>query len=96
MAVRDVYRTNDGRHYYEFAFVDKGSHFEANILNQPDYGSRDTGLHSTHRLESDHPGCSYRICFGDDSNVPTLNKVRTYAETWCEATSKYIDNGTRF
>ena len=96
MATQDTYRTNNGRYYFEFMFEDKCSHYEAHILNQPSYESRETDLHSTHRLESNYPGCSYRICFANESDVPSLNKVRAYAESWSELTVKYIENGTRF
>lgn len=96
MAIRDTYRTNNGKYYFTFIFEDRGDFYYAHIENQPGYGGRDTDLHPTHRLHSNYPGCSYRICFGNDYDVTTLSLVRKYAEAWCEATSKYIDYGINF
>ena len=96
MATHDTYRTNDGRYYFSFIFENKGGYYMAHIASQPSYGSRASDLHSTHRLSSDYSGCSYRICFGNDNDVPTLSRVRKYAEAWSEATAKYIDTGIKF
>lgn len=96
MATRDTYRTNNGKHYFEFIFEDKGDYFYAHIAGQPNYRNRESDLHSTHRLRSDYPGCSYRICFADDNDVPTLERARKYAESWSEDTVRYIDTGIRF
>lgn len=96
MATRDTYKTNNGKYLFEFIFEDKGFYFEAHIVWQPSYGLRKDDLHSTHRLTSNYTGCSYRICFANDSDVPTLSKARLYAEAWSEATAKYIDTGIGF
>jgi len=96
MATHDTYRTNNGKYYFTFIFEDQGNFYYAHILTQPNYSGRDNDGHSTHRLESDYPGCSYRICFGNDNSVRTLSLVRKYAEAWSEATSKYIDYGINF
>jgi len=96
MATRDTYRTNDGKYHFEFIFENQGAYYDAHIAWQPSYGSRNDGLHETHRLTSDYRGCSYRICFASESDVPDLAKVRKYAEAWSEATAKYIDTGIGF
>lgn len=93
--LRDVYRTTTG-HLFEFAFyLVHDRYYEIDILSMPDYGSRDKGFHSTHRLGSNH-GNSERICFGDDSIVATLEDARTWAATWSEHSMKYIISGTPF
>ena len=93
--LRDVYRTTTG-HLFEFAFyLVNDRYYEIDILSMPDYGSRDTGFHSTHRLGSNH-GNSERICFGDDSIVATLEDARKWAGTWAEHSMKYIINNTPF
>ncbi len=93
--LRDVYRTTTG-HMFEFAFyLVNDRYYEIDILSAPDYGSHDTGYHATHRLGSNH-GNTDRICFGDDSNVATLDDARKWAATWAEHTMKYIISGTSF
>ena len=93
-SVNDVYRTEDGKHFYEFEFHDVGSHYEIDIISTPSYGGRDTDGHSKHVLPSDRGG--ERICFADDSDVRSLSDARKYAEGWAESTSDYINDGKRF
>jgi hypothetical protein len=93
-ATRDVYRTEDGDHYYEFEFHDVGSNYEIDIKSTPSYKGRDTDPHKTHVLPSDRGG--KRICFGNDSDVDSMSKARKYAESWAENTSDYIKHGDRF
>ena len=92
-AIRDIYRTNDGRYYFEFIFKDNGDCFHVYIRSQPSYGARSSDGHSTHRYEADYEGCKKRICFADESQVRTLNSARKYAEAWSECTAKYINTG---
>ncbi len=90
-AVRDVYRTEDGTNFFEFVFVPVNSHYEIDILRQPNYGNRDSGQHPTHRLHSSRGG--YRICFGDDSVVSSLDQAKHWAAVWAECTMNYILHG---
>ena len=97
MATHDTYRTNNGNYFFEFAFENVGNFYHAHILNQPSYQGRNDSNHATHRLSSQYPGATGRICFYDEENdAKTLNMTRKYAEAWAEATVKYIENGTEF
>lgn len=93
--LRDVYRTTTG-HIFEFAFyMVRDSYYEIDILSMPDYGSRQTGQHETHRLESNH-GNDTRICFGDNANVTTLEDAKKWAGIWAEQSMDYIINNNPF
>ncbi len=94
MATRDVYRTNDGKAYFEFDFVKVGSRYEVDIKKHPSYNGRSTGQHETHRLNSSRGG--YKVCFANESTVTSLDKARTWVEAWSEGTWSYIKTGKRF
>lgn len=90
----DVYRTRDGRAYFEFGFAQVGSNVEIDILDMPGYGGRDDGLHSTHRLKSERGG--YKICFGNPSISNDMYNAKKWAAQWAEHTWKYILSGRQF
>jgi len=92
--INDVYRTQSGQYLFEFNFVNKGSYFEIDIVDQPGYGNRNSGEHPTHRLPSDRGG--YRICFGNPETINTLDKAFEWAAVWSEQTEKYIVQGIDF
>lgn len=93
--LRDVYRTSTG-HLFEFAFyLNQGGYYDCEILSMPDYGERDKSYHSTHRLSSNH-GNEARICFGDNTNVTTLEDAKRWAGIWSEKSMVYILDGTEF
>lgn len=91
--MKDEYRTNDGRAFFEFDFVNAGPYFDVYITKSPSYGNRSSDLHSTHRIQV---GNSYKICFADPSVANNLDKARKYSETWAEMTWKYIQTGKKF
>ena len=41
MPIADTYRTNDGRAYFAFHFVDEGPYWRADIESMPSFGNRD-------------------------------------------------------
>jgi hypothetical protein len=90
----DVYRTEDGAAFFEFGFEQIGNIVEIDILDMPSYGSRDDGLHSTHRLPSDR-GC-YKICFGDPTISSDMYAAKKWAKQWSEQTWDYIRTGKAF
>jgi hypothetical protein len=89
-----TYRTNDGKAYFEFRFVEDGSYWEIDILSAPSYGTRSSDLHSTHRLPSARGG--YRICLADPSDAHSVSKAFKFAESWSEMTWRYIQTGKNF
>lgn len=90
----DVYRTQDGRAYFEFGFAQVGSNVEIDILDMPGYGGRDENVHITHRLKSERGG--YKICFGEPSISSDMHSAKKWAAQWAEHTWKYITTGKQF
>lgn len=91
---KDVYRTKDGRAYFEFGFAQVGSRVEIDILDSPSYGGRADDVHTTHRLKSERGG--YKICFGDPSVSHDISSAKKWAAMWAELTWKYITSGQTF
>jgi hypothetical protein len=86
------YRTNDGLADYCFSFekqADGG--LRIYIVSQPDYGSQDTGSHTTHRLTD---GSRHYVCW--DGWLGTEEDARKVAALWADSTQKYIRTGRRF
>ncbi len=96
MAILDTYRTNDGRGYFTFKFVNEGPYWRADIENAPSFGSRDgSNLHLSHRLPSSTAATGYRVCFGNDYDASSLEKARKFSEAWAEALWEWIKTGRR-
>jgi hypothetical protein len=94
---KDVYRTIDGRHFFEFEFHStNGGSIEIDIIQMPSYPSKyNDDLHNTHRLSSNH-GNGFRVCFGDSSETSTVEKAKSWAGVWAEHTINLIENGIKF
>ena len=85
------YRTRDGQADYRFSFQRQGDGlFRIYILSQPSYGSRDTSMHATHRLND---GRLY-ICWA--GAIRTTEQARWVAATWADSTQNYIRTGRTF
>lgn len=87
------YRTRDGQADYGFSIERRSNGtYRPYIVSQPDYGSRATGAHATHRL-TDSGGRQY-VCW----NRPLQNEedAKQVAATWADATQQYIKTGRRF
>ena len=63
------------------------------IREQPDYGCRDTDLHSTHRLGE--TGNHY-VCVKDDLRPTNFADARDWARYWARGTVRYIRTGEAF
>lgn len=93
-SVEDVYRTNDGRGYFKFRFVEEnGGTWRADIQAQPPYGSRASDLHSSHRLPSSGARTGHKICYAHRPG--SMRDAQKWAETWAEATWTWINEGRR-
>lgn len=88
-----MYRTRDGCADYRFGFarLTDGT-WRVYIMRRPNYGSRDTSLHATHRLR-DING-HYYVCWTNplQSNAEALQ----VAALWADNTQEYIRTGRRF
>ena len=94
--VRDIYRDESGRHYFEFEFHPGAAGYDIDIISMPDYPyDLRSDFHRTHRLSSRH-GNDTRICFGDESEVATIEKAKQWASVWAECTIALIEDGTEF
>lgn len=92
--IHDVYRTKDGRYFFEFVFYWTGNYYDIDIFKMPSYGTRSEDAHKTHRLNSERGG--YKICFGDPYMIDSLSEGRKWAGTWAECTMNYIKYGENF
>jgi len=88
-----TYRTNDGRGYFKFEFVQVGSVYRVYILTGMAYGSRATDAHATHRYFDSARHLHY-ICFDPDPR--TLRDAYNVASGWAERTKRYVESGQSF
>jgi hypothetical protein len=86
-----VYETSNGS-IFEFSFERQldGS-IRAYIVRQPDYGSRDSSLHTTHRLKD---GERHYVCW--NTTLYTMTEVKNVAADWSKRTDRYIRTGKPF
>lgn len=87
------YRTRDGRADYGFS-VERQSDgmYRPYITSQPNYGSRSTGAHETHRLTGS--GGRKYVCW--DRPLRSEEEANNVAALWADATQNYIRAGQRF
>lgn len=87
---RVYYRTKDGQADYGFSFEEQNDgSLRAYIESMPNYGSRSTSLHTTHRLPD---GNRHYVCWNRElRNEEDLEKV---VALWSDATQTYIKTGT--
>lgn len=84
------YRTRDGYADYRFSFErESDGSWRAYILEQPRYGSVDTGPHATHRLTASD-GRRY-VCW--TRSLANESEARQVAAKWADATQQYIRAG---
>jgi len=86
------YRTRDGRADYEFSIERQSDGtYTSFIVSQPDYGSRSTGAHDTHRLSTRD---RHYVCW--DRPLRSEEEAKSVAALWADATQEYIRTGRRF
>jgi len=86
-----TYRTKDGTAFYKFNYVQTGNHFEIDILNQPSYEGRDSGMHKAHWLSSSRGG--KKICISRGQEPKTIAAAKNISMQWAELTHNYIKTG---
>lgn len=93
MPTVDTYRTNDGRAYFTFSFVNEGPLWRVDIERMPPFDN--SSLHDTHRLPSSTASTGYKICFDDPYEAYSLGKAQKFSEAWAEAVWEWIKTGRR-
>ena len=92
MALTTYYRTRDGRADYRFSIEEqRDGTYRPFILSQPNYGSRSTGAHETHRLTA---GGRHYVCW--NRPIRSQDEAKGVAARWADATQEYIKSGRRF
>jgi hypothetical protein len=87
------YRTSDGEAFYSFSIEQRASgRFRSYIVAQPDYGSRATDAHSTHR-HWDIRGRAY-VCWSRP--ITSEQDALRVSAAWADATQEYIKSGQPF
>ena len=87
----DIFETKLGTEF-KFDFDFKDGAFEILILEQPDYGGRDSDNHKTHRLSTGDGG--FKICWTGE--LKTIYEAKTVAAKWACLTEAYILRGQPF
>ena len=88
--IEDTYCTPLGTEF-RFGFERINGNYEIHILEQPSYGDRSDGLHSTHRIQTDN---GHMICW--TGPMPTLAEAKRIAGLWSDHTENYILTGEPF
>ncbi len=83
------YRTKDGRADYGFSLEQQSDgSFRAYITSMPSYGSRNTSLHTTHRLTD--TGRFY-VCW--NQKIYSSTELKQVVALWADLTQRYIKTG---
>ncbi len=87
--MRTYYRTRDGQADYGFSIErQRDSSYRVYIESMPGYGSRNTGVHVTHRLSDG--GRNY-ICWSE--SLGSEQAAKQVAARWADMTQEYIRTG---
>lgn len=86
-----TYRTQDGLSYYKFRYVNLGRYFEIDIIEQPSYRGRNSGMHVAHWLTSGRGG--KKICVSSGREPETIGAAKALSMGWAELTNEYIKTG---
>lgn len=87
------YTTRDGQYYFVFDLKKVGSEVRIYIKEQPNYGSRDSDGHSTHRLSDDN---GQYVCVRGDLEPNNVPDALSWLVYWSEETGKYLTSGSAF
>ena len=89
------YTTADKSMEFDFVFMDCGSSigWRIYIINDINYGERNTSSSATHRLHASGETYDY-ICW--QGKISTLEDAKTIASLWADVTAIYIRTGETF
>ncbi|QGY44852.1 hypothetical protein GM418_14600 [Maribellus comscasis] len=85
------YRTKDGKGVFKFQYMDRGSYFDIDIIEEPAQ-SRNKPDHICHRLPARTAGRK-KICFDVGKSPTTISQAKGYSTQWAELIQTYITTG---
>lgn len=77
-ACRKTYRSRDGRHYFKFTFVPRGSHLDIYCTQHPGFNGQDTSVSRSHLYDSG------LVCFVSGQEPRTQREAETRASQFAE------------
>ena len=86
-STKKVYRSKNGRHYFTFNFVDKGSNYDVFCTNHPSFNGKSSNPRKTHLFRSK------KICFVDGREPKTQSRAEQLAAQWAEYFLDYRQTG---
>jgi len=90
---RYIYRTQDGKRYWEFSYLETEHGFEVDIHQWPSYEGRGEGSIVAHWLPSPREGVERQICFSAGKNAQTIEEAQQFSMTYADLSSEYVDTG---
>lgn len=85
--IKRAYRSEDGRHYFNFTFKDNGNHIDIHCTRHPSLAGRDPDVHKTHLYSSG------RICFVSGKEPTSQARAEQLAKNWAEFILDYVHAG---
>jgi hypothetical protein len=87
MSSTQTYRSECGRFYFRFQFVNQGSYYDIYCTGKPSLSGRDSDPHKTHIYGSG------KICFVSGREPRTMSSAQGRAKEWAEYFLEYIRTG---
>ena len=78
MPVRKIYRSEDGRHFFAFVFVQRSGHLDIYCTRRPSTNGRDGSTVKTHIYPSG------LICFVSGREPTSQREAESRASEWAE------------
>lgn len=85
--MKKYYRSKDGRHLFNFEFINKDSHIDIYCSNPPSLNGRDSDVVKTHIWPSN------KICFVQGKEPKTQSRAQDLASQWGEYILNYCKTG---
>lgn len=85
--LKRFYRSKDGRHYFNFEFVNRGSRVDVFCNNHPPLNGRRPDPHKTHLYRSG------KLCFAAGREPRTQARAEQLARQWAEHFVEYRRTG---
>ena len=86
-AVRKIYRSQDGRWYFRFCFVNGGNQVAIYCIDRPSLDGRDPDPNKTHIFSSG------KICFVEGREPRSQGEAEELARVWAEYILEYRRTG---
>lgn len=84
---KKYYRSKDGRSYFNFSFIARGSHIDVLCTAHPSLNGRDPDVNKTHIFSSG------RLCFVAGREPRTQRRAEELARQWAEYFLEYRRTG---